>query len=213
MSQRRTVPCGRDTGPANRQGGSFRFATNGKYSCHQHLPGCDLSGGLITTGRTLIPSRDYTGSAALDCDSMVVTRSQAPSHLPSHPQSHSILREPLISLTRPNTTIQAPSRGKGREKARRDPPKTGGFPAQWAFLRRTHRAGRSGLNASMLEGEEPAVAVVGRWSGRRWSPSSGLWTPSLPWTRTTRPQQLGKPRRARFSTGAHSRRLHRDRHE
>ena len=54
-------------------------------------------------GRDLIHPRDYTDCAALDCDSMSVTESQAPSQPLSHPQSHFCICKPLIPLTKLNT--------------------------------------------------------------------------------------------------------------
>ena len=48
---------------------------------------------------------------------MVVTRSQAQSHLPSHPQSHAIDRKPLHPLTKPNRCdpCPGPSIGSGKK--------------------------------------------------------------------------------------------------
>ena len=87
-------------------------------------------------------------SAASDRDSIPVTESQPQSHLPSHPESHAILRKPLVPLTERPRAIHQRGRGQGRGKAWSDPRKPDGLRAQLVFLRHTCRAGS--LQASSI---------------------------------------------------------------
>ena len=110
---------------------------------------------------------DHTVCAARGCDSMVVSRSQAQSHPPSHPQSQAIRRKPLHLLTTPNRAIHARDHRLGQERSRERPAETCGFAARRAFLRHARRRVAPGWICPSGEGGRAGVAVRRSARGRR----------------------------------------------
>ena len=126
-------------------------------------PRVDASiGGVVLVFRDLVSSQresDHTDCAARDCDSMVVTRSQAQSHLLSHPQSQAILRKPLHPLTKPHPRDPCPGPSMGAGKSRERPAETCGFAARQGVPPSRLSPGRSRLDLSLQEGGRAGVAV------------------------------------------------------
>jgi len=140
-------------------------------------PRVDASiGGVVLVFRDLVSSQresDHTDCAARDCDSMVVTRSQAQSHLLSHPQSQAILRKPLHPLTKPHPRDPCPGPSMGAGKSRERPRANLRFAGPTG-VPPSHLPRRSlPADSSILEGGRARHRRPPVGSRRRRSPASG----------------------------------------
>ena len=111
---------------------------------------------------------------------MDVTESQAQSHLPSHPQSHAILRKPLTPLTEQDQYDRCPGPSTGSGKSRERPAETCGFAARRAFLRHARRRVAPGWIRPSYMDSSMQVFRPGRGNVRRSAvPAVAAAPPSL----------------------------------